>query len=106
MNNHLERSQIDFILVASEKSEDAASHRARTQRVTFEENLRKEGLVLEHLPTEPNGLSFVKIHAPLDVLKRYAEILKLRLPMKKVITNNEYDIPSSWLIAAIVGQIW
>ena len=34
----------------------------------------------QHLET---GLHFVKIFAPTEVLKRYAEILKLRLPMKK-----------------------
>ena len=54
------------------------------RRQIFEENLRNEGLVLEAEPAEPSGLHFVKIRAPLDVLKRYAEILKLRLPMKKV----------------------
>lgn len=29
-------------------------------------------------------LHFVKIHAPLEVLRRYSEILKLRMPMKEV----------------------
>ena len=27
---------------------------------------------------------FVKIHAPIDVLKQYAELMKMRLPMKEV----------------------
>ena len=55
----------------------------RARRV-FEKNLESEGLVLEHEPSENNGLNFVKITAPMTVLKRYAEILKLKLPMKKV----------------------
>ena len=33
---------------------------------------------------EQKGMNFVRIVAPDDVLKRYAEILNLRLPMKKV----------------------
>ena len=47
--------------------------------------LRKEGLVVESLDGgEQKGMNFVRIVAPDDVLKRYAEILNLRLPMKKV----------------------
>jgi anoctamin-1 len=30
------------------------------------------------------ALHFIKLHAPDEVLRRYAEILKLRMPMKKV----------------------
>lgn len=48
----------------------------------FEINLEKEGLELEYEQVETNGLHFIKIHAPKEVLRRYAEILKLRLPMK------------------------
>ncbi len=37
-----------------------------------------------HRHTEDSGrLVFVKIHAPLPVLKRYAAMLKLRLPMRR-----------------------
>ena len=50
----------------------------------FEKNLEREGLQLEYEPPERNGLCFLKIHAPREVLRRYAEILKLRLPMKEV----------------------
>lgn len=48
----------------------------------FEINLEKEGLELEYEQVETSGLHFIKIHAPKEVLRRYAEILKLRLPMK------------------------
>lgn len=44
----------------------------------------KEGLELEYELAEPSGLHFIKIHAPREVLRRYAEILKLRLPMKEL----------------------
>ncbi len=56
---------------------------SRDRRATFEKNLQKEDLVLVYLPEEPSGLNFIQIHAPDTVLKRYAEILKLRLPMRK-----------------------
>ena len=33
-----------------------------------------------------NSIRFVKIFAPLEVLRRYAEILKIRMPIKKFST--------------------
>ena len=80
------------VLVESGGGGDTGDHKnnacklARARRI-FEANLELEGLVLEYEPPESNGLNFVKITAPLTVLKRYAEILKLRLPMKKVSKN-------------------
>lgn len=53
------------------------------RREVFEKNLKEEGLELEHEIVDEE-ITFVKIHAPLEVLRRYAEILKLRLPMKEV----------------------
>ena len=29
-----------------------------------------------------DGVNFIKLHAPLGTLKKYAEILKMKLPMK------------------------
>ena len=56
---------------------------AKSKRNTFEDNLEQEGLLLSRQQHLETGLHFVKIYAPIEVLKRYAEILKLRLPMKK-----------------------
>jgi hypothetical protein len=53
------------------------------RREVFEENLVNEGLELERYVVD-DEITFVKIHAPLEVLRRYAEILKLRMPMKLV----------------------
>lgn len=53
------------------------------RREVFEENLIHEGLELEREIVDEE-INFVKVHAPLEVLRRYAEILKLRLPMKEV----------------------
>ena len=39
-------------------------------------------------------MNFVRVVAPDDVLKRYAEILNLRLPMKKVRKSGIDDIVS------------
>ena len=32
--------------------------------------------------SDGNKLQFVKIHAPMEVLRRYSEILKIRMPIK------------------------
>lgn len=70
---------MDFVLAFNglDEKEDHIKKRA-----TFEDNLRKEGLHLEYDNTQ--HVHFVKIHAPRDVLYRYAEILKIKLPMRKV----------------------
>lgn len=62
-------------------------HRKEAERVerrdVYEESLIHEGLELEREIVDEE-IHFVKVHAPLEVLRRYAEILKLRLPMKEV----------------------
>ncbi|XP_076233394.1 anoctamin 1 [Calliopsis andreniformis] len=75
---------IDFIIVWDEYDAGAQTYRSTEYRRVFEKNLEKEGLELEYEQAEPNGLHFIKIHAPREVLRRYAEILKLRLPMKEL----------------------
>ncbi|KAF4524726.1 hypothetical protein B566_EDAN014431 [Ephemera danica] len=46
---------------------------------------REEGLELEpEQAEEGSALTFIKIHAPEEVLRRYSEILKLRMPMKEI----------------------
>lgn len=67
----------------SDEGESVERHR-RVKRVLFEENLRNEGLELETEDFE-GELFFVKVHAPIEVLRRYTEILKLRMPMKEVL---------------------
>jgi anoctamin-1 len=52
------------------------------RREKFENNLEEDGLELERESVDK--VHFVKIHAPREVLRRYAEILRLRLPMKQV----------------------
>lgn len=77
------KRSIDFVLAWKTAEERNTEEKMREiKRAIFEENLRNEGLELE---TEDTGdLHFVKLHAPLEVLRRYSEILKLRMPMKEV----------------------
>lgn len=73
---------IDFVLVWTEGTAVSCSEVAYKKREIFERHLMEEGLMLER---EQNLLlHFIKIHAPVEVIGRYAEILKLRMPMKKV----------------------
>ncbi|ROT84891.1 putative anoctamin-4 isoform X1 [Penaeus vannamei] len=83
-------SSIDYVLVSKEiETEDQAEHEER--RETFENNLRKEGLTLEVDCVEDVPLRFVKIHAPFEVCTRYAEILKLRMPMREKLDAEFHD---------------
>lgn len=52
------------------------------KREIFEKQLVAAGLLLEK--EENQRIHFVKIHATRETLCRYAEILKLRLPIKEV----------------------
>lgn len=78
------KRSVDFVLVWDSFQEEAKSELAHKRRRIFEENLMKEGLELEYEQPESNGLNFIKIHATKEVLRRYAEILKLRMPMREV----------------------
>ncbi len=96
-------SDIDFVLVWDSKNEISVNSIAVARRDTFEHNLKQEGLVLSHEDHTETGLHFVKIGVPQEVLKRYAEILKLRLPMKKFEHIQEVQIHMSSL--PIIGDV-
>ncbi|XP_067639547.1 anoctamin-6 isoform X6 [Eurosta solidaginis] len=74
------KRSVDFVLAYV--GDDDYIPENRRKREIFETNLIKEGLHLERDNTQ--RIHFIKIHAPLDVLCRYAEILKIKLPMKKI----------------------
>ncbi|XP_020292981.1 anoctamin-1 isoform X4 [Pseudomyrmex gracilis] len=80
---HDEIRSVDFVLVWDEYCGEAQTYRSVEHRRIFEKNLMKEGVELEYEQAESNGLHFIKVHAPKEVLRRYAEILKLRLPMRE-----------------------
>ncbi|XP_011305827.1 anoctamin-4 [Fopius arisanus] len=92
---------IDFVIVWDEHDEEALSLRNIEYRKIFESNLELEGLHLEQEPPEPSGLRFTKVHAPREVLRRYAEILKLRLAMKEL----SFPPPSLQRINPIMREV-
>ncbi|EEC20511.1 transmembrane protein 16D, putative [Ixodes scapularis] len=71
------RRKVDFILVYSPAKNQAV-------RDIFEEELLKAGLLLDYVPQNQSGLCYIKIHAPWDVLSCFAEIMRLKMPVKEV----------------------
>lgn len=96
---------VDFVLVWDAKSDSENSSALKLKRETFERNLEQEGLVLARENVTDLGLHFVKISAPLEVLKRYAEILKLRLPMKKLDCIQQVQISSIPILGDVVQGV-
>uniref|UniRef100_A0A674B8H6 Anoctamin n=1 Tax=Salmo trutta TaxID=8032 RepID=A0A674B8H6_SALTR len=81
------KKRIDYILVYKKSSPLVE------KRVTFERNLRAEGLMLEKEPSLTNtDIMFVKIHAPWDTLCKYAEQMNIRMPFRFM-----SNIHNSWL---------
>lgn len=68
---------VDFVLAY--KGEDVDEVAASKRRI-FEANLMSEGIQLEYYKEQ--WVHFVKLHAPVEVLYRYAEILKIKMPLK------------------------
>ncbi|XP_036332631.1 anoctamin-1-like isoform X1 [Rhagoletis pomonella] len=75
---------IDFVLAYKVDPDAAQESLNAHKRFKFEANLLEHGLQMELDYKEQQQIHFVKIHAPLDVLRCYAEILKLRMPMKEI----------------------
>ncbi|GFS73450.1 anoctamin [Trichonephila clavipes] len=75
--------RVDFILVYSTDTPELTDHHLDARKI-FENNLKDEGLELEHNYQAEMGLVFVKMHAPWEVLSRYGEILKFKMPMKEL----------------------
>ncbi|XP_059484748.1 anoctamin-1 isoform X2 [Neocloeon triangulifer] len=75
---------VDFVLAWDIRMPTAVTDTAEHRRFFFEEQLGQELELETEEAEEGSALTFVKIHVPLDVLKKYAEILKLRVPMKEI----------------------
>ena len=81
-----------MVLVYQEESEGVMTEieaRKIEQRRTFEQNLLKEGLQCELEPKETafDGKTyFLKLHIPWKVKVQYAELMNLKLPIKRFIT--------------------
>lgn len=86
------RRKIDMVLAFEEESEGVMTEteaRRRDQRRIFQENLIKEGLELEiedRFQSFDEKTYFIKIHMPWRTEVRLAEVLNLKLPVKRFIT--------------------
>uniref|UniRef100_A0A670XWW7 Anoctamin dimerisation domain-containing protein n=1 Tax=Pseudonaja textilis TaxID=8673 RepID=A0A670XWW7_PSETE len=82
--------------------QDALEVAEEQQREEFERNLVEAGLELEkEAEDKSQGLSFVRIHAPWNVLSREAEILKIKMPTKRT-----YEIKEEGGIVKKLSSIW
>ncbi|XP_038636419.1 anoctamin-4 isoform X5 [Scyliorhinus canicula] len=74
------KCRIDYILVYRKSNIQAE------KREVFERNLRAEGLNIEKESSLTNSdIIFVKLHAPWEVLCRYAELMNVRMPFRRKI---------------------
>ncbi|NXX93095.1 ANO2 protein, partial [Centropus bengalensis] len=81
---------------------DALEEEKQLQREEYERNLVEAGLEIEKDPeNKSQGLSFVRIHAPWQVLSREAELLKIKMPTKKM-----YEITEEGGIFKKLNEIW
>ncbi|XP_066141402.1 anoctamin-4 isoform X2 [Euwallacea fornicatus] len=95
------KRSVDFVLVWDSSNEDACSPSAQEMRRIFEKNLVEEGLELEYEPVENHKLYFIKIHTPREVLRRYSEILKLRMPMKEIPAFRQVSRRTNFLLKEV-----
>jgi anoctamin-4 len=86
------RRKIDMIICYEEENEGVMTEIEairRQQRRIFQENLIKEGLEIE-IEDKSQAFDektfFIKIHLPWRTETRYAEVLNLKLPVKRFIT--------------------
>lgn len=86
------RRKIDMVICYEEENEGVMTEleaKRREIRKTFQENLIKDGLELEvedKFQSFDEKSYFIKIHLPWRSEIRYAEVLNLKLPVKRLIT--------------------
>lgn len=96
--NEEKDEKVDFVLAYI----DSNNHNHARKREEFENSLLEQGLELEY--EQNRHLGFVKINASKEVLCRYCEIMKLRMPIKHSMTdelsetdtNDFFDDAKSW----------
>ncbi|XP_077122640.1 anoctamin-2 [Ranitomeya variabilis] len=90
------------VVVVEMSHHDALEEEKKCQREEFEHNLIEAGLELEKDPEAKNqGLNFVRIHAPWQVLSREAEFLKIKVPTKKM-----YEVREDKGFTVKLSGIW
>ncbi|XP_058842183.1 anoctamin-4-like isoform X3 [Acipenser ruthenus] len=74
------KCRIDYIVVYRKSSPQTE------KREVFERNIRAEGLQMEKESSITNSdIIFLKLHAPWEVLCRYAELMNIRMPFRRKI---------------------
>ncbi|XP_076011820.1 anoctamin-5-like [Genypterus blacodes] len=89
--------RIDFVLAYVD---DKDGEKKQEKRRDFEANLEKEGLELEtedKTDAKDHKTYFLKVHAPWDVLAKYADILKIKVPFKASDIPHGREVPLEWL---------
>ncbi|XP_028809715.1 anoctamin-4 isoform X2 [Denticeps clupeoides] len=72
------KCRIDYVLVYRKSSPQSE------KREVFERNIRAEGLQMEKESSiTSSDVIFVKLHAPWEVLCRYAELMSVRMPFRR-----------------------
>ncbi|KAM9311169.1 anoctamin-2 [Gastrophryne carolinensis] len=90
------------VVVVEMSHHDALEEEKRCQREEFERNLMEAGLEIEKDPeNKPQGMNFVRIHAPWNVLIREAEFLKIKVPTKKM-----YEVKTGTGIMVKLSLMW
>lgn len=78
--------QIDFIL-AYDQTKGTDKPYFRAYREFFHRKLQEQGLELEretNVTTSEQEICFVKIHAPFEILAKFAEATQMKIPLKNV----------------------
>lgn len=93
------KRKIDYVLAYEPGSASEQEEKKRERRKNFEDNLRKEGLQLEYEGKENSSQSsrsgktcFVKVHAPWEVMTKYAELTNLKMPLAE--NDLEFELES------------
>lgn len=89
------KRKIDYVLAYEPGSASEQEEKKRERRKNFEDNLRKEGLQLEYEGKESSRSGktcFVKVHAPWEVMTKYAELTNLKMPLAE--NDLEFELES------------
>ncbi|XP_055352168.1 anoctamin-4-like [Paramacrobiotus metropolitanus] len=102
--------RIDFVLVYRTGGVKAVDHKREQQRADFQEEIELQGIDFEQevksIPGQPPEvkLCFVKLHATWDLLTRYADIMKIRMPLKTELETFPEDTFSRYCPNLVVDR--
>ena len=97
--------KIDYVLVTElfssleddGKDFDKELNQKRKKREIFLENLREKGLEIQTILIENSIETFDLVYVPEEVIKKYATILKMKMPLKPELCK---AVPFGWYTQA------